>query len=96
MASTRGLNASDQHPSQGRSGLSDNAQDPHVLEGLRGEDSIASSAAVKGLLPMVEGVLRGRQEAAGWEHSSRGRLGRGQGAAAITGQPKMRDRRHPR
>ncbi len=44
-----------------------------VLEGLRGEDSIAElcrkeGIAQKPLLPMVQGVPRSRQEAARWRH----------------------------
>ena len=53
-------------------------------EGLRGEVSIAELCRKEGikpepLLPMVEGISGGRQEAAGWRHGARGDLGRGQG-----------------
>ena len=51
-----------------------------VLEGLRGEVSIAELCRKEGinpepLLPMVEGISGGRQEAAGWRHGARGDLG---------------------
>ena len=57
-----------------------------VLEGLRGEDSIAElcrreGIAAEPLLPLVEGVPGSRQEAAGRRHGAGGDLGRGQGPA---------------
>src|SRR5215471_19832344 len=57
-----------------------------VLSGLRGEDSIAELCRPRGdrpepLLPLVERVSRGRQEAPGWRHGAGGNLGRGQGTA---------------
>ena len=46
-----------------------------VLEGLRGEESIAELCRREGiaaddLLPLVERVPRGRQEAAGWRYGA--------------------------
>ena len=54
-----------------------------VLEGLRGEVSIAELCRKEGinqnLYTLVEGVPGGRQETARRRHGARGDLGRGQG-----------------
>ena len=57
-----------------------------VLEGLRGEDSIAELCRREGdcpepLLPLVERLPRGREEAIGWRYRPGRDIGRGQGAA---------------
>ena len=53
-----------------------------VLEGLRGEDSIAELCRPEGpLLPLVERLSRGREEATGWRYGPGRDLGRGQGPA---------------
>ena len=57
-----------------------------VVSGLRGEDSIAElcrreGIAEKSLLQLVEGVPRGRQEAAFGRYRPPSVLGRGQGPA---------------
>src|SRR5256885_6578949 len=58
-----------------------------VLEGLRGEDSIAELCRREGdrpepLLPLVERLSRGREEATGWRYGPGRDLGRGQGPAS--------------
>ena len=55
-----------------------------VLEGLRGEESIAELCRREGIVqnlyyPLVEGLSRSRQEAAGGRHGAGRDLGRGQG-----------------
>jgi transposase len=53
-----------------------------VLEGLRGEDSIAELCRCpEPLLPLVERLSRGREEATGWRYGPGRNLGRGQGPA---------------
>jgi len=54
-----------------------------VLEGLRGEESIAELCRREGIaLWLVEGVSRGRQEAACWRHGARRDLRRGEGPSS--------------
>src|SRR5436853_2323930 len=58
-----------------------------VLEGLRGEDSIAELCRREGIVqnlyvPLVERLSRGREEATGWRYGPGRDLGRGQGPAS--------------
>ena len=64
-----------------------------VLEGLRGEDSIAELCRREGIaeldvLRLVQGVPGGRQEAARGRHGPGGHLGRGEGAAPRGQRPQ--------
>src|ERR1700704_982084 len=57
-----------------------------VLEGLRGEDSIAElcrrEGIVQNLYYLVEGLSRGREEAPGWRYRPGGDVGRSEGPAS--------------
>ena len=57
-----------------------------VLEGLRGDEKHRYALPERGpnaesLLPLEQGVSRGREEAPGWRHEPRGDIERSDGAA---------------